>query len=302
MTHALEFGAIKIDKVVELDRWAFPAQDLIPAMDDDFVAKHKSWLDNRFIDEVTSHLVLSVHSFVVRTPTRTILIDSCNGNHKERPNLLPHHQLNTRYIENLAAVGLRPEDIDLVMCTHLHPDHCGWNTRLENGKWVPTFPNAQYLMSRIDDEFIRGIKTSNPENGVMQDLVRMYNDSVLPVVDSGQAEFVETDHVVDHDLASGIWLEGTPGHTPGHFAVHMKNDKGHAVVVGDTIHHPIQLANLDLDYVGDSHPEISKRVRRDLIERYADTDSHFLSGHFAGPTFGRVVSHGDDFRFRWSTK
>lgn len=297
--HTLDFGDITIQRVIELDRWMFPAQSLIPAMTDEFVTQSKKWLDNRFIDEQTNQLVLHVHSYVVRTKNKIILVDTCNGNHKERPNLLPHHQLNTNYIANLAAIGLRAEDIDLVMCTHLHPDHCGWNTLLADGRWVPTFPNARYLMSRLDLEFITSIKQSIPSDGVMQDLVRMFDDSVLPVVQSGQAEFVETDHVVERELGAGIWMEGTPGHTPGSFAVHVENRQGHAIMVGDTIHHPIQLAALDLDYIGDANAEESRSIRRRIVEQYADSSTYFLTGHFPTPTFGHVISQNNGFRFRW---
>jgi glyoxylase-like metal-dependent hydrolase (beta-lactamase superfamily II) len=295
----LDLGDIAIQRVIEVERWAFAGAELLPGLSDELVLRAKEWLDDRFIDSRSNQLILQVHSYVVRTPRHTILIDTCNGNDKERPNLIAHHRLETRYLEELAKLGLKPADIDVVMCTHLHPDHCGWNTRLADGKWVPTFPNARYLMSRADHDFLAAIKKSEPTVAVLQDFVRMYDDSVLPVIASGQAQLVETDHVVEHEVGSGVWLEGAPGHTPGHFAVHAKTTRGHAIMVGDAIYHPVQLNALDIGEAGDADARISAVTRRRLVNQHTDTGTYFLAAHFPTPTFGRIVSHASELRMRW---
>src|ERR1700743_2991304 len=148
---------IQIDRVVELERWAFVADKLFPSITNEDIEAGKTWLDERFIDRATNDLILGVHSFLIRANGRTILVDTCNRNHKNRPSLPSRSNLNTDYLLNLSRAGVRPDDIDTVLCTHLHPDHSGWNTQLSDGKWVPTFPNAKYLVSAKDFEYAQNL-------------------------------------------------------------------------------------------------------------------------------------------------
>ncbi len=123
--------------------------------------------------------IASVHSWVLRTKHNTILIDSCAGNDKHRPSLPRFHQLKLPFLERLATAGVTPESVDFVLCTHLHADHCGWNTRLLDGRWVPTFPNAKYVFSKAEQDHWAGPAGRQGFNA------GVYADSVLPVVESG---------------------------------------------------------------------------------------------------------------------
>jgi len=169
----------------------------------------------------------------VKTGRHTILIDSCLGNDKERPTRPQFHRLRTPYIADLARAGIRVEDVDYVMCTHLHWDHVGWNTRLDNGRWVPTFPNARYVMARREFAHWEAVHQRGEETPHRT----AFEDSVLPVVRTGQSVLVDDDYA----LEDGLWFEGAPGHTPGNVVIHARSAGATAVFMGDVIHHPLQL-------------------------------------------------------------
>jgi glyoxylase-like metal-dependent hydrolase (beta-lactamase superfamily II) len=192
-----------------------------------------------------------------------------------------------------------PEDVDVVMCTHLHPDHIGWNTRLRDGRWVPTFPRARYLMSEIDHATLSALHASDPE-GPAADVARSFADSVLPVIQSGQAVFVGDGHCLQTELDVGIRLESAPGHTDGQLVVHLESRGRRALATGDVIHHVLQLNDLDLPAAGDSDPVTSARTRRRIVEGVADTDTLLLPGHFVAPSWGRVVSQGERLEFAFA--
>jgi glyoxylase-like metal-dependent hydrolase (beta-lactamase superfamily II) len=208
------------------------------------------------------------------------------------------HRLNTGYLANLARLGLRPEDIDLVLCTHLHADHVGWNTRLDNGRWVPTFPRARYLMGRQEFEHYHRLHGENPAAPINRG---SFADSVLPVVEAGRAVFVDVGEQVVTELGTDVRLESAPGHTPGNLLIHVCNGHDHAIMSGDVIHHPIQCARPHLSNAADFNGEAALQTRLNLLESCADSAKVLLTGHFAGPTAGHVVSHGSAFRFRFRT-
>jgi glyoxylase-like metal-dependent hydrolase (beta-lactamase superfamily II) len=292
-----QIGSILVHQVVEMEGLPLAATGIFADCTSDMLARGREWLDHRFIAPSGDTIYLSMHSFVVQSGGRNILIDTCHGNDKQRPGDGPlnyYHALNTPYIENLAAFGLKPEDIDVVLCTHLHFDHIGWNTKLENGRWVPTFPNARYLMSRVDFDHFGNVSPDSHE--IMN--VPSYNDSVLPVVEAGQVDFVQLDRLDDHDLAPGLMLESTPGHTRGSIALHARNDAGAALFTGDIWHHPLQFAEPSLTIFVEQDKEMGRATRDRLISQHADTDTLIMAAHFPAPTAGRIVCHGDGFRFR----
>ena len=186
-----------------------------PDFDAGIVGANPDHLGARLIDPATGNLMFSFHSFVVKTGHHTILIDSCLGNDKERPTRPQFHRLRTSFIADLAGAGVRPEDVDYVMCTHLHWDHVGWNTRLENGRWVPTFPKARYMMARREFSHWEGVH----QNGEDSPHRHAFEDSVLPVVRTGQSVLVDDDYALD----DGLWFEGAPGHTPGNVVIHARS-------------------------------------------------------------------------------
>ena len=273
---------------MELDQ-DFPAREFFPDTSEEDWIPHRDWLiEEKALVAATDSILLPMQSYVVRTTHHTILVDTCIGNHKERPNRPAWHQkTDSTYMNNLAAIGLGPADIDVVMCTHLHHDHVGWNTRLVDGRWMPTFPNARYLMSGKELEIFKehDDPAASPSMG----------DSVLPVVESGQAQLVTSDHVLDDE----VWLEPTPGHTPDHFAVRLASGDSHAVIGGDLMHSPVQCQHPEWRARPDFDPEQARQTRRTFMERHAELGSLVCMMHFPLPSAGTFVPHGEAFKFQY---
>jgi glyoxylase-like metal-dependent hydrolase (beta-lactamase superfamily II) len=287
-----DLGSFRVDLVQEMSQ-PFPLQMAFENVTTEDLETLRPWYTDEFLgaDLGSSRINLSVHSFVLRTRRRHILVDTCNGNHKSR--VIPFaNMLNIDYLGRLARAGLRPEDIDVVMCTHLHCDHVGWNTRWADGRWVPTFPNARYLFARPDVEYF----AKHLEDEVHGP---SFADSVLPVIEAGLADLVETNHVVEKELDEGVWLEGAPGHSPGCCVIHAKSAGQHAIFSGDVFHHPIQLAQPGLHFLGDMDVAAAVRTRQRIFEGYADTGVQFFPAHFTGLTAGRIESAPKGFRYRF---
>ena len=245
--------------------------------------QHLGWMIPLHYDPTTNRLVSSIHSWLIRTPRHTILLDTCSGNHKNRPWNERFHQLNTPYIERLAEVGVSPEDIDIVLCTHLHSDHCGWNTQLRNGKWVPTFPNAKYLFSRLEHERWK------PQPGSNSGRVELYNDSVLPVIESKQAVLLDGIHEIDDTLK----VEPAAGHTIGHVLLTAGSGDNRGIFCGDVIHHAIQVyePSWNTKYCEDQAEAAATRLK--LLERCAEERALLFPTHFAQPHVAGIFErHG----------
>jgi len=282
------FGAITIDRVLEFQDAIFPPAVVFPQATRAAVESHRGWLEPRLRDPARGLLMFSFHTFVIRTPRRTIVVDTCGGNDKPRPGKPRYHQRHWPYLERLAAVGVTAENVDAVVCTHLHADHVGWNTRLVEGRWVPTFPRARYLFVRREWEFWREEYKTERFTGDPY-----HEDSILPILDAGLADFVESDLRLD----DGVWLEPTPGHTPGHVAVHVSGGGRDAVLSGDLMHHALQCAEPEWSSCFCVDPAHSARTRRAFLERYAGTDTLIMPAHFPAPTAGHIVRDGHGFRF-----
>ena len=207
-------GDVRVTRIEEQMGPGFPAKDFFPEFDADTFAAEGHWLAPSYYQPESGRLMTSIHSWLLRTGKHTILVDACSGNHKPRPGMPRFDMLNTQYLERLREAGVEPEEIDFVMCTHLHVDHVGWNTRLENGKWVPTFPNAKYVMSRTDHDFWEA-EAKRPGTEAFK--VNTYNDSVLPIVEAKKAEFVTG----EHGMCGCLTLKPAPGHTPGQIRVDL---------------------------------------------------------------------------------
>jgi len=241
-------------------------------------------------DAKTGNVVLCFQSYVVKTPHHNILVDACIGNNKtfaHRPSW--HNKSDGNWMAALKAAGLGVEDIDFVMCTHLHGDHVGWNTKLENGRWVPTFPKARYLFSKKEYEFWT---SGQLPAGMTRDPI---NESVLPVVEANKAELVTS----DHELNDHIRLLPTPGHTPDHFAVCAGKGRDQAVFTGDLIHSPIQARYPELVMRVDTDRDQGVATRRRFFERYCDTDTLCCTMHFPSPSVGHVKRWDDGFRVEY---
>lgn len=263
--------------------------EMYPDATEEMVEKHLSWMAPDYMDAETRMMLFSFKSYVIRTGRLTILVDACVGNHKDRPGRPNWHQQNWPYMANLAAVGVRPEEIDIVMCTHLHIDHVGWNTQLKDGRWVPTFPNARYVFAKAEyDHWQKMLGTSEVGDNV-------FNDSVLPVVEASRADLVAMDHEIDH----GIVLEPTPGHTPGHVALHLNSAGDDAIFTGDLFHHPVQVREPQLSSHVCSDQDLSRQSRYDFLNRYADSGTLICPAHFTGTEVGHMKSDGDGWRFEF---
>jgi glyoxylase-like metal-dependent hydrolase (beta-lactamase superfamily II) len=290
----IELGRMRIHKVHEMDS-PVPLLSQLPGTTADDMQRLLGWYDQP--DEVTadpetSKMTFSVHSWVIELDGRTILIDTCCGNHKNRD--LPEvHQLDTDYLGNLRRAGFAPEDVDMVLCTHLHFDHVGWNTRLDNGKWVPTFPNARYVFGRRDFEYFK----SDPQGEALHNAA--FVDSIVPVMEAGQGDIVEEDSVAHREIGNGVWLEPAYGHSPGCCTVNAQADGPTGVFWGDVIHHPVQLIRHDLPFAFDTDGAAACKVRKATMERLADTDSMCFPAHFRRTSAGHVKRDGDAFRYEW---
>lgn len=281
-------GEFTIDRVIELEQPMFKAREFFPDLTADMLEKCRAELPRGLItpDDMLS---MSFHTFVLRTARHTILIDTCCGNDKERPARPAFQRLRTNFLDRLSAAGVACEQVDYVMCTHLHWDHVGWNTRLVDGRWVPTFPNAKYVMARREYEHWDGIHR-RAETSVHR---ASFEDSVLPVRRAEQAVLVED----DFELEAGIWLEPCRGHSPGNVVINVSSKGAHGVVAGDVLHHQIQLVFPDMSTIADWDRDLARASRKALIEKHAGTGRLILPAHFPAPTIGRIERGQTAFRY-----
>ena len=290
----IQLGRMRIHKVHEMDS-PVPLLSQLPGTTGEDMQRLLTWYDQP--DEVNpdpeaSFMTFSVHSWVIEIDGKRILIDTSSGNNKDRA--LPEvHQLDTDSHGNLRRAGFEPGDIDMVMCTHLHFDHVGWNTRLDNGKWVPTFPNARYVFGRRDFEYFKTDPTGEELHNAA------FVDSIVPVMEAGQGDIVDEDSVAHREIGDGVWLEPAFGHSPGCCTVNAQADGPPGIFWGDVIHHPVQLIRHDLPFAFDTDGVAACNVRKATMERLADTDTLCFPAHFRRTSAGYVKRDGDAFRYEW---
>ena len=285
-----QLGEIQIDRIIESEEPDFDPMGFFPQTTPEDWEPHKAWLQPWCLDPVSGNLIFPMQSFLVRTPHHTILVDTCVGDYKERQRPNWNMTSSGEYLKKLAAVGVQPEDVDYVMCTHMHTDHVGWNTRLDNGRWIPTFPNAKYIMSANEWAYWEAMHKQEPLNQIA--------DSVIPILDSGKAVLVANDYAINDE----VWFEATPGHTPDHVSVRLASNDSRAVITGDMMHCPVQCAEPLWIARPDYDPELARQTRRSFLERYCDTDVLVCATHFPSPSFGHIVAVGDAFRFQYESE
>ena len=278
-----QVGGVRITRVAELGGQPFPGTFMFPACTPELVQRY-GWLRPHFAHE-DGRLFGSIHSFVIESGKRRIIVDTCVGNDKAR-SIQAWNMLQGPFLADLAEAGFPAEAIDTVLCTHLHVDHVGWNTRLVEGKWVPTFPNARYLFGRREWEHWTSERALHRDGEVI-------GDSVRPIIDAGLAELVD----MDHALTPEVRLEPTPGHTPGHVSVRISSRGEQAVITGDLMHHPLQCAEPDLANNFDVDTAAARRTRRAFLARHSNKPVLVLGTHFAPPTGGWVVVSEQAWRF-----
>jgi len=276
----IALGEVTVRSVVEIPRSSFATTAMLPDSTPGAVARHHTWLRPHFWDEGTNDLGSRIQSFVVKTPRTTVLIDTCVGNDKSREGSALWHMRRGMFLDDLAAAGVTPDDVDVVISTHLHVDHVGWNTRLVDGRWVPTFPRAMYLIVGEEWEYWRHEKDE------------CIADSVVPIVEAGRATLVDARHRIDPWLS----FEPSPGHTPGHVCVRLETSAGAAVFSGDLMHRVVQVAEPQWSSRFCYDGKQAAGTRRAFIERHADTGTLILAAHFPRP--GYIVRDNGGHRFR----
>jgi glyoxylase-like metal-dependent hydrolase (beta-lactamase superfamily II) len=277
-----QIGKVTVSKIVELEvtggsRFILPQatyEEILPI----------AWLRPHFADE-RGRLKMSVHALVLETPDRCIVVDTCLGNDKQGRRIPTWNNLQGPFLADLATAGFPRESIDTVLCTHLHVDHVGWNTMLAGGKWVPTFPNARYLMGRVEFQHRRAQHERD-------DMAAVFADSVAPIHAAGLADLVETDHRVCDEIS----FVPTVGHTPGHVSVRISSEGEEALITGDLMHHPCQIAHPEWSSLADSDPEMARQTRERMLQELSARPVLVIGTHFAGATAGHIVRDGDAYR------
>jgi glyoxylase-like metal-dependent hydrolase (beta-lactamase superfamily II) len=278
----MKIGSITITPLFEANGDTV-IQDCIEQATPD-AANQIAWLKPHYV-YADGKLKAQLQSFLIQTKDQNIVVDTGIGNGRERPGMPTWQNLNTDYLERLSKV-FDPKNVDYVICTHFHSDHVGWNTTLVDGKWLPTFPNAQYIFS--EDEY--NYWKDKPAKEWPDDLAG-FEESVRPIYEAGIAKLVPA----NYRLSGEISFIATPGHTPGHFSVLIESDGQSAVIGGDVIHHPCQMAHPEWG-VPETDGAAAAESRKRLLERFAGTDTLFIGSHFAEPIGGRIVADGSGFK------
>ena len=283
---SLRIGSGEIDRVEEQQ---MPIPFALLSDDEEFIARRVAPLPSGFLDPATMTFLFSNHSWLIRVDGITVLVDPCNGNGRVRA-VPSFHDLHLPYLERLAATGTTAESVDVVFCTHLHNDHCGWNTQEVDGQWVPTFPNAQYLF--VDTEFDRWDTNGSGEHpNAFNESV--FEECVRPVVDAGQARIVSVPHVI----SSSLTIEFAPGHTTGHSMLRLDSDGALAYFTGDAFHHPAQMTRPEYHLPGCDDLALAVKTREALVQRIHDEGAYVFPAHFSEPHYGSVTVDDREFVF-----
>ncbi len=281
----LSIGNSQLHQVVEV---RIPNTIDYFTQDEALIEANRCWLAPHFLDE-NNGFDLVFRSFIFEADGRVVLVDPCTGNGKPHP--IPFFDnLDVPFIELLGETGFRPEDVDFVVCTHLHHDHCGWNTELRDGKWVPTFPNARYIMQR--SEYLRwGPEADKHPEFALN--VGVFEQSVRPVVEAGLADLVDGAHRLTPDLG----VEPAPGHTLGHQLLRLVSGDAEALFCGDCFHHPIQLVDPMIPFGDAEDQTLVEEMRRKLAARAADTGALLIPAHLPEPCGVRAWREGAKISF-----
>lgn len=287
----LRIGTATVTRIEDYLGPSLDTQFMFPAFRQAIWEAEKHWLAPTYMQPDGKRIRSSHHSWLVRTARHTVLVDCCIGNHKPRTS--PHFDMRDGpWLRNLQAAHISPEQIDFVFCTHLHADHVGWNTRLADGRWVPTFPNAKYLWSTA--EFARW-DTRRPDYPPNRFNANVFADSVLPVVEAGQMQLVDDGHMLDEQFT----VEAAPGHTPGHIKIRLRNSGKEGLFCGDVLHHPVQIPYPEICSSFDDDRGAALHTRLALLEDIADRDAILMPTHFAEPHACRVITRAGRFAIDW---
>lgn len=287
----LKLGDVTITRVEEMHGPIMPAEQFFPDLPALAWQANRAMLVPDHLGEQDDVVHVAMQTWLLRSEGKTVLIDTGVGNDKSRPAVDAWDHLKSAYLDNLESAGVLPEDVDLVINTHLHVDHVGWNTRLVDGAWVPTFPNATYLMPKADFEFWDPANNSGIAGGVNENV---FADSVAPVHAAGQVQLWEGSHTIDANLR----LEDAAGHTPGSSVVLLDSEGDQALFAGDLLHTPLQIMHPDHNSCFCEDPARARVTRRRLLGWAADTNALVLPAHFRGHGALEVASRGTEFEIK----
>jgi glyoxylase-like metal-dependent hydrolase (beta-lactamase superfamily II) len=278
--------------VVEIEELRLPPTMFVSDITDADLDAQASRLPLACYDAASRVCRLSQHAWLIEANGKTVVVDPCVGHQRERA--LPfYNMIDSPFLERLEALGVRPEDVDYVFCTHLHLDHVGWNTRLEDGRFVPTFKNARYLFSRIENDFWkRDLDHDLPVDERYN--LGIYGECIKPVIDAGLADIVKP----GARIADCLTLIDATGHTVGHLAGMLESDGQGAVLAGDAIHHPIQVLFPDRE-IHAYDPENARATRHRLLSLCADRDYWLAPAHFRPPHLCKIVRDGANYEMVW---
>ena len=288
-TPFIDLGSAQIFRIEECIDTSFLGQSFFPQFNPEQLSGLPEGLVPQHYRPDSDALVLNMHSWIVKTERHTVLVDACIGNDKDRLPRAHWHRRQGDFLQRMAALGFQPNDIDWVMCTHMHADHVGWNTVLRDGRWVPTFPQARYLFSQVEYEHASTYPHPNP---IMR---QAFNDSVLPVVESGQALMIQDGHEVNEMFS----VQLAPGHTPGNAMLRLQTPSQEALFVGDVIHHPIQVYQPELSTMACLDPQASRQSRLRMLNHCCEHHALMLPAHFAAPHGGFIEERAAGFGLRW---
>jgi len=283
---------VTITQIVELTFQGL--EDFLPDATPDKVLPIE-WLGPEFVTP-EGLLKFSIHALVIDTPDKRIIVDTCVGNDKPREFFPDWHMLQTSFLTDLTEAGFPPDSIDTVLCTHLHLDHVGWNTKLVDGKWAVTFPNARHLIEKVEFDYVADESESADVEPWLRDMNRtVMADSIRPIMDAGLVDLVDNDHVICDEVS----LIPTPGHTIGHVSVKIESQGKTALITGDFVHHPCQLAHPEWAISTDYDQTQSTATRHTQFADLADTPTLVIGTHWPEPTAGHIIRDGDFYRLKY---
>lgn len=303
-TRHYRIGDVTVTKIPEVDLASFSLGTLLPGFRAEALNGCPEGIAPKSGSSGMENIVFSVHTWLVRTPEHTILIDTGIGNGKNHPSASMFHQLDTPYLDRLGAEGVEPEEVDYVLLTHLHAEHVGWNTRLdEDGVWVPTFPNATYMFSAVEQRYGAGLHYDDGRAEAVRSAVNMgtpvrtptrgtYLDSVAPILEAGRDELIKVD---GREVLEGISFVPTPGHSIDHAAIVLRSKGEEALFGGDVLHHPVEIYQPEVASMFCEFPTESRGSRLILMDRAAETGATYFSSHFSDSSAGRITRKGSSY-------
>jgi glyoxylase-like metal-dependent hydrolase (beta-lactamase superfamily II) len=303
-----QVGNATVTKIPEVELAGFKLRTLLPDLTETDLEHLRSLDPTDVLVPADETAILSVHTWLVRTPKHTILVDTGIGNHKHRPTAPIFHQLQSSYLDRLSAAGVETNMVDYVLLTHIHADHVGWNTRLDgDANWIPTFPNATYVFSALEQKYAERLST-DPDRaaGILVDahlgdpvrtpLQGPYHDSVAPVLEAARAHLIDID---GSEVLEGVTFIPTAGHSIDHAAIVIRSSGEEAIFGGDVLHHPAEIYQPELTSMFCEFPAASLLSRRQLLDRAAESGAIYFSSHFSGTSAGRIKRRGSNYEWRY---